>query len=453
MLAGAWLVLVVYAYPGQLVTDSFEHLGEARAHLYTDGHPPIIAALWHFVELFIAGPFGMLAIQSIGFLAGLHLTLTRTFAPRRAAWITAAIFLYPPVFVTFAVVWKDCLMAAALMLAIAGLTSTRRNAQLAALAAIWAATAFRYNAVGATFPLVLALFVLRAGRSRLERYASAAGVWLVLTLAAFGANALLTDRHMYYWSSSLGPFDIVGTLAHVHPDLPDAQLEQLLAGTQLLVHDKIHARMRAVYDPDHSDPALVKSSTPLWQLPISGYEPAPKAQRDAIGRAWTETVTTWPSAYLRHRLGIMGQVLSITRHRPKKALTLRDFDSFDLAHSLGISTTWSATQRKLTHLVSFVLRRTPLFLPWLYLVIGLLLLPWTRRHRDVFALLASGLGLEATLVPLAPTADYRYSHWMIVATVIAAVILVARRARERAAPPAPPTGLLPQPPPHAYKGM
>src|SRR5262249_49915167 len=51
---------------------------------------------------------------------------------------------------------------------------------------------------------------------------------------------------------------------------------------------------------------------------------------------------------------------------------------------------------------------------------------------DVVALCASGLVMEATLLVLAPSPDYRYSHWLVVSVCIATAILVARRAAARA---------------------
>jgi hypothetical protein len=65
----------------------------------------------------------------------------------------------------------------------------------------------------------------------------------------------------------------------------------------------------------------------------------------------------------------------------------------------------------------------------MYLVIALVLLPLAIRHRDVLALLLSGLGLEASLFPLAPTPDYRYSHWLVICTLLAIIMLTARRMK------------------------
>ena len=59
---------------------------------------------------------------------------------------------------------------------------------------------------------IVLLFEWRAGQRWLARYAIALGAWLAVTVVALGINALLTDRKMHFWHSSLALADIVGTL-------------------------------------------------------------------------------------------------------------------------------------------------------------------------------------------------------------------------------------------------
>jgi len=58
----------------------------------------------------------------------------------------------------------------------------------------------------------------------------------------------------------------------------------------------------------------------------------------------------------------------------------------------------------------------------------------TRKHRDMFALLISGLLFESSLLVLAASPDYRYSHWMVICTAIGMIVLTARRYRDEFAP-------------------
>ncbi|HEX4419341.1 MAG TPA: hypothetical protein VH165_15625 [Kofleriaceae bacterium] len=438
ILAAAWACLLVYAWPGQMTLDSYDHLREARAGVYSDAHPPIINVTWRVIELVVSGPAGMLVVQSGLLLAGLYLILRRTFAPRPAAWWAAAVFVFPPVLTIMAVIWKDCMMAGLLVVGLAGLLSARRWARLAGLLAMLGAAAFRYNAFGATLPLVVLLFEWRPGMRWLPRYALATAAWLATTFAAFAINGALTDKQMHYWHSSLAIFDIAGTLAHVDGTLPDAELRDELAGTRFAVDHELHAAIRATYTPRDFFPLLTNPTNPghgLWTLPIDGYEPAPPAQRDAIERAWLHVVETYPGAFIEHRLAVMAEVLDLRVTRSMGGVVPRELRYTYEAAALGLHDQASHTQLALTRMMRWISRHTPLYVPWIYLVLTLVLLPFAWRQRDVLAMLLSGLVMEASLVPLVHSRDYRYSHWMAIMTLVSCIVLGARRYRARRGEP------------------
>src|SRR5262249_45490311 len=163
----------------------------------TDGHPPVIAALWRQIDHVIAGPFGMLLLQSGCLLFGLYAIFKKAFAPRGAAWAAGAVFVFPPVMLPMAVIWKDCLMACGRALGIGGLLDERRWVRVLALVPLCFATAVRYNAFGATFPAIMLLFAWRPDTHWLRRYAIAFAAWLAITVAAFAVNTALTDHKMY----------------------------------------------------------------------------------------------------------------------------------------------------------------------------------------------------------------------------------------------------------------
>ncbi|HEY4056469.1 MAG TPA: hypothetical protein VGM39_07660 [Kofleriaceae bacterium] len=428
MLAIAWGWFLLYSYPGFLTQDSFDHLNEARSRIYTDAHPPVIDVLWRWVDKLIAGTFGMLLLQSLLLLFGLYIVLRRTLGPRAGAWATAALYVYPPVMLPMAVIWKDCLMASSLMVGIGALLSERRWVRHVGLAALFLATAVRYNAAAATFAPILILFEAKEGLRWFVRYPVAVAVWLAITFTAFGLNVRLTDKPMYYWHSSLAVYDIAGTLIHVDPPPTDAEVEQLLAGTELRQHEDIVGHMHAAYSTTNYVTLVGDKPTNLWNLPTGGTEPAPRAQRDAIAAAWKTTVFDHPGAYLVHRFGVFANCLGLSTRRIPGAFTAREPVWPDYtSEKLGLSTGSSSAQRALSEAAQWCVKALPIFTPWLYLVVLLALLPLARTQRLEASLLLSGLGLEASLVLLAPSSDYRYSHWMILATLTAAILLTARR--------------------------
>lgn len=437
ILGAGWVFLMVYAFPGQMTQDSLDHMREARSGIYSDAHPPIINVLWKITDTIVSGPIGILVLQTTILLAGLYVLLRRTFAPRPAAWWATAIFVFPPVMTVMSVIWKDCMMAALLVAAIAGLLSERRSLKIAALVALVGATAFRYNAFGATFPLIVLLFEWRPGMPWLKRYALATVAWLATTFAAFGINGALTDKPMHYWNSSLAIYDIVGTLAFVDEDLPDAQLLEDLAGTDLLITHDIHNTIRNVYTPRTFYPILNDPKRTMWNLPINGYVPAPEAQRDAIARAWWHIITTYPLAYTKHRLTVMGEAIDIRSTRSLGSPVKREFRFPAFAQEHGLATQASPLQHKLTRAMQWIGRHTPFYVPWLYLLLSLALLPLVFRQRDVLAILLSGILMELSLLPLVHSSDYRYSHWLVITTLVGTITFVARRSRAARTPSVP----------------
>ena len=289
--------------------------------------------------------------------------------------------------------------------------------------------AVRYNALAATLPLVVLLFEWREGWPWLKRGAIAAAAWLAVTAAVFAINDQLTDQKMSFWTT-LAAYDIAGTLAHVDEDLPDAELERVFAGTDLLVHDHIHQAIRAVYTPRDALP-VVSPGHPLWPLPVYGSTPAPPERIEAVQRAWREVLGRYPVAFVRHRLDVMAEVLSIYRFKAAVVVPRRVFNIPAYAYAQHVPTGWSRLQVWMTNKMSQLWRNVPIFLPWTYLLLALALLWPSRRDRAAFALLASGVVMEGSLLLLAPSPDYRYSHWLVICACVGAVLALARRRAAR----------------------
>lgn len=175
VLAAAWIAAVVYGYPGKLPLASVDLLQHARAP-----HPPFASFVWHLLEYVIAGPAGMLLAQVTLAIAGAYSLLQASQAPRRAAWLTAALVVSPPVLVSLATVSSASLATALLLAGAAALPTNRRLG----LAALGLAAAVHPAAIAAALPIL----VLTLGNVR------ALALWV--GVAAFGlvANAG-TARH------------------------------------------------------------------------------------------------------------------------------------------------------------------------------------------------------------------------------------------------------------------
>jgi hypothetical protein len=194
IIAAGWLILVVYAYPGQMTAQSFEVLRQARGKFFAPENPPALSAMWRWLELLLAGPSSMLLVQSAAFAIGAYAILRRAMPERPAAWVTAGLLVFPPVMVPLAVIWPDSMMTGLLVLGAAGLLSDHTRRNYLGLLALLLATLAQPHALVATLPIVLMLFRPRAGTTEPRRIAIAGVTWLAIALAGLGATKHYTKK-------------------------------------------------------------------------------------------------------------------------------------------------------------------------------------------------------------------------------------------------------------------
>lgn len=437
ILVTGWFLFLVHAYPGRMTRDSFDQLRQARTGVFLDDHPPLMQAIVWVTDRVIAGPMGTVILQSIMLLAGAYLLLRRAIRPRVAAIVAVVFLLFPPVVSVMVVMWKDPMMAGALLLAAALLLDPRRWVRLVALGLVLVATSVRFNGLAATFTIVLLLFEWRTWsgtkwRQRAKRYGLALGVWAAVTAAAFGVNALLTDRETHFFETTLVD-DIVGTLRFTKPDIPDAELSAMLAGTRLVPQQNIHRTLRKAYRSD-TMLWLVLGDTRVFDLPLADVEPPSPEIRAALLRSWKTVVFGHFGAYLRYRVDRFRVVLGMTKKREKvwdePIIVTHEYQDKKLLWEFGVSTTTSPAQACIDEALTYF-SHTWLFRPYIYFFLSLVLLVLARKHALAAALLLSGLGNELSLLFLAHSADYRYSHWMICTTVLAAILLFVQRLQKQ----------------------
>ncbi|HEU0036486.1 MAG TPA: hypothetical protein VFQ53_38000 [Kofleriaceae bacterium] len=413
-----WLLFVIYCYPGYMSTDSVDQLLQARGiNPMQDGHPPVMALLWRLTDSIVAGPFPMLVIQSVAFLLGLDAILRRVVQPRTAAIVASAMLVFPPLMTPMAVIWKDSQMAGFLLAGTACLLSDRRWIKVAGCALLWLATAQRYNAVAATLPLVGGLFVWRGVIAGWRRYAIACAVWLAISAAAFAANAALAEQKMHAWHRSVALMDIVGVVTFA-PELDDDEVRAALAGVTIVPRANLQRELRGAYNP-HAW---------LWLVQGEGHvleAPGTEAERDAVEHAWRTLVVTYPGAYVRHRGEVFATLLGLGHKRPDPEWA-GFTDGPDQEQRIGQRAMHSAWQARWLRVIPAT-KWLVIYRPWLYAVVGLVLLVLCRRDRLPALIVTSGLVYELGLFFAAPSTDYRYSHWMMVCTTLAYAIAFARR--------------------------
>jgi len=421
------LGFLAYAFPGFMSFDSITQLRESRSGYHIDGHPPAMAELWRFVELFVAGPVGMLLIQGACFLVGAYLVCTRYMSPRKAAVTATLLLWFPPIAAVMAVIWKDSQMTGFLVLGLGLVLQDSRRLRLLGLVAFVAATAMRHNALVMTGPLIFLCFVWDARHGLIKRHAISLAAFVAVTFSAQVITSALTDEEQHIWHTSLALCDMAMTLRNVPTPIPEAELRTMLDGVQVLQRDPQTFMRDGIQDADYIN-TLWKTTYKLFGLPRT------QAERDAVTRAWKRVVFGHKDAYLAYRWDIYRRLLGLG-DEPDASPVYNWFSDIQDPWYSASRADHDAAPAHLQDLLRrgiHVVGATPIFHVMLYVILSVVLLPFSLRDRRVFALLASGITSEAVLFVLAPTTDWRYSFWMIVVVAFAVVMLVAGRARHKA---------------------
>ena len=416
ILVAGWLAFVIYAYPGYMSYDSVWQLMQAR-HLepINEWHPPMMALIWRLTDAVIAGPFPMLVLQSATFLIGVYALLRRVMSNRAAAIVAVAVLLVPENIVVMGVIWKDSQMAGFRFAGIAALLSENRRWRVVGCVLMFLATGVRYNAAAATFPIMLGLFEWRSGLGWLRRYAIAGAVWIAITAAAFMVNRVVVEKHMNPWPTAAAPVDIAGILRFA-PPIDNATIVAETPGVPWTHPEDVQGQVQHSYKPTNSYLELTYGPIAMIEYPQT------QPQLDAITAAWRVLVFEYPEAFLRHRWAVFHAQLHVGGmwtgfiNEPWGEDTLHH----RAIHS-WLQQAWIHGVEKTN--ASFTFRA------WFFFWLGIAFLLMSRHARTAFVVLASGLTYELALFVIAPAIDYRYSHWMIVCTIIGGILLFATRRR------------------------
>ncbi|MBA3819861.1 MAG: hypothetical protein H0X17_13280 [Deltaproteobacteria bacterium] len=420
ILAIGFGLFVLYAFPGYMSSDSVQQLHEARTRQFANPHPPFMAAVWSLLDAIISGPLLMLLLQGTLFLGGLVTLLRRRLAPRAAAVVAVGLLWFPPTLTTMGVIWKDSQMAAYLIAGAAALASERRGIRIAGLALLTGACATRHNAFGAAVPLAGLLFVWRPDVGFWKRYAISGAAAIAVMLTAIGINRALTVKKLFLTPAFA---DIVGVLNYTE-DRTDEDLRHVLRDTPTRVWTNIQATARSLYSARNPYP-VDHGDERLFDPPVTPLE------REALTRAWKEIIASDWGAYFQYRLASFRELLGLSdaplwspvyngviQYADQPAYIDHDGVTSTVQNQAGLALGWLATE-------------TPLFRPYLYGLLALVLLVLCR-DRTCFALLASGLLYELSFFFAGGTPDFRYSHWLIVCACTTAVLTGVRWRRGRA---------------------
>jgi hypothetical protein len=440
-------------YPGFMCYDAVNQILEARAGVFSDWHPPLMAIIWRLTEKLVPGPAGMLFLQ-IGFIwLGALLVFRSFFKPyglKVAAPLLCLLIFLPPVFGISGAILKDVLMWGILLCAfgVSGHIQAKNQQNprtnillcLTTVLMLWLAILLRHNAFFATIPILgLAIFRLYPKDSLLgliRALIPGAVIAAALFVASGAINNRLADRHTHPWVANAA-FDIAGIIKRLDDKSVQQQLFDQLASS-FNSTGSVEPLLRA-YTPMYWR-EVFRTKPPTLQLPkhsmeteLHGFESLSEAQLQTLHTLWVHAILAEPIAWIRHRLAVSKYILGLVPDATWGPVMMAQEFPTDLEQAYGSHPLPTQLQQKIEKSLNELINDW-YFQPWPYFglsicFLAMLLCRAVTANIDVICLTLSAILYEFSLMLAAPSPDFRYSHYMIFCTVLSLLMLARPRLK------------------------
>ena len=399
---------LLFFRPGFATSDTLAQFEQARAGIYDDVHPPVMAAIWRLLLTIGEGTEPLFCLIALVFWSGLARCVKAAgLVGARAAIAILLVGLWPAVFLLLGQVWKDVALAAVLLHGAASALQFERTRgvhhAVIAILVLALATALRHNAWPAVLPFA---WLLAQGRFRLARFAALA---LALLLVPSVVARVLDAQDKQVWTT-LPVFDLGAVSAATGETWLPASIAPTLTPTDA---QQFHRSW--------SNVALVDSG----KVRISFFVPYTDEMRAELVARWRAAITTHPGVYLLHRYRVFEPLLLGPQTLPADAPR-------ELVYSHAQRLPASArTVPGWYERMSAALWRTPLFGLLVYVVAACVLVAVRREPRGRRAsviLLASALLYAAPLLLVAVASEYRYVYWSVLACLLGIAVSLCSRS-------------------------
>lgn len=406
-------------FPGELTNDSSGQYAQALSGHYTDWHPPIMAWAWSFLLPIIDGPLTFLTLHLglhwLGFALIADALLCRD-KPRTACWVLLSGAF--PVFLFYnGQIIKDVGMASAMLVAFGLGFRYRITGQpvpwpILLLAALLLAygTLVRTNAIFAFGPLFIYLFADRARLAGIKQL-----VLLSILLAGLALPVSNYINHDLLGAKRDNPvqslflFDLNG-IAYQSGDLRVLPPELGFS----------------MADLQHCYTSYWWDTLSAWGVCRFAWErlgPENSLARKNLGHRWLTEVIRHPLDYAAHRLKALNSMLYflVPAKHCRYAFNCGTIDP--KTHNAA-----PITDRDIR--IDYI-KKSPLTWPITWLVLGLVLLWFSKRIKSVETLsaartlLLSGTSILSFMIWVGVATDIRYAYWSIMSIMLAAIISFA----------------------------
>lgn len=429
--------LTIYIYfPGIMTPDSIEALRQAESHIFIDLAPPSMPFVWSLLNHIYFGPVSMLVFNNTIFWAALCL-FSLWLIPGSNIYRVIFIFLFGlflPIFTQMGFIWKDITCFSSLFLACSLLLfagDTSKNIMrfiliFTAICFLFFALTLRHNAFAAL--IVLCFWVVSLVFYRNLRYQS-------IKVAVFGAvlfgvlllaNKLFTDKllngYQCYPSQMIKLYDVFGISAVKGETIFPAYLEKKKNITK-----------------------TIKEYSPGSNFFMAPYWSCNANENSELNKFWVHAIIQNPLAYLQHRMMVFGWLFiggspQYYMSSPnsygfvfkpnyvfKQYYKFVDLFTIKLIFLKNVHSKYYPTYGHDMHV-------RPLFWGGIYwfgcLLISVVSFFSRRRLKNfsaIFGIALSGFIYGAGYIIYAPTCEYRFWMWTVVAFMVSTAIYIKNR--------------------------
>lgn len=421
------ITIVMVFFPGLMTFDSFVLWLKAVSDNYSGtGKPPIMAFLWHqFGSL-----EGMLYFHNVLFWSGTVLVARYMFRRLIFRMVTiVALGFFPSILCQLGIVWLDVSLSVSLFLCCALLLHVKNlhnGRAIGTLAAIFLLMLYglgvRLNSLPAVLPLCLwftTLFTM--GEKRLPTIVTVLLGFMMCGLlytASSGFNRMLQGSANTQEFQRFQIYDLIAISLHQRESMLPAYMATKNSNLETL-------RIRYGLNADRPYPYVYGRVRPLL------------ARNDkeltALRTAWKKAVLANIGVYLSHRMTyfkpLMGLGIERTCEPYAKDISPNKFKV--KFHPSFLFTMLMKAQDQL--------RDTVLFRGWLYVILCLIvpILAWLApisndAKKQLTFIGASGFLYGTCYFFYAPSCDFRYLYWTVMAAVLAVFLFVAQLCATRA---------------------
>jgi hypothetical protein len=396
-----------------MTNDSFDQYEQALAFKFHDWHPPIMAFIWHYTDLLVTGPAGLLIVNAFLYWGGLYLVGQSLKGRRALSYFAVFVGFLPMCLATLGHIWKDTMHAVTWLFAVgffAGFKESRPRVALAV--SLWlfsVGVLLRYNAIFGIPPLLWLLVKQWTGSRKLIALTTGA-LCIAMVALVPAVNYGLLGAHKSGVEQSLMLFDI-GAIS------------------QLSGHDYL----RTLSDPEEERRFITDCYTP-WQW--DGYAwgscafVVKRTQESGVWddgsmrRKWLTAITEHPLIYIEHRFSYLYYLMCF----PQGIVAVRN----------SKQEFWHPGAPELFSGLVAVLERWNVFSPILWFSVSLICVATgviffvPSNERDLFIALTSSAWLYVAGYLIAGVSfDFRYLYWSFLAIFAGFPCLAACPIAER----------------------